>query len=138
MKSNRFYSIPYDNRNDFDIRRLRSMQGGIVAFGRWHALLGILYDKDGLVDASDAVTLDLLAEELDFRGNKSRDKVCEFLGDCATIGLIDLTAWTARRHVVCSGVVEVLDFRSKKSNAGGKGGRGKKKGSEEAAETCEE
>lgn len=138
MKSNRFYSIPYDNRNDFDIRRLRSMQGGIVAFGRWHALLGILYDKDGLVDASDDVTLDLLAEELDFRGNKAREKVCEFLDDCASIGLVDLTAWTARRHVVCSGVVEVLDFRSKKSSAGGKGGRGRKKDAEDVPDADEE
>lgn len=138
MKSNRFYSIPYDNRNDFDIRRLRSMQGGIVAFGRWHALLGILYDKDGLVDASDVVTLDLLAEELDFRGKQARDKLCEFLGDCASIGLIDLTSWSARRHVVCTGVVEALDFRAKKSNAGGRGGRGKKKGPEDAPEDDDE
>ena len=132
MKSNRFYSIPYDNRNDFDIRRLRSMQGGIIAFGRWHALLGILYDKDGLVDASDEVTIDLLAEELDFKGKQARDKLFEFLDDCAAIGLIELAAWSAGRHVVCSGVVEALDFRAKRSNAGGKGGRGKKKEAEDA------
>ena len=47
MDANRFFSIPYDNRNDVKMRRLRKRLGGYEGYGRWVALLGMLYDEHG-------------------------------------------------------------------------------------------
>ena len=56
MEGNRFFSVPYDIINDFKICRLMNISGGIVALGRWVALLGMLYDEHGLLDMNDAAS----------------------------------------------------------------------------------
>ena len=50
MDANRFFSIPFDNRNDVKMRRLRKRCGGFAAYGRWVALLGMLYDENGILE----------------------------------------------------------------------------------------
>ena len=66
MNANRYFSVPYDGRNDVTIRLLRKRAGGIVAYGRWVALLGILYDSDGIIRLEVPGMSELLQEELDF------------------------------------------------------------------------
>ena len=114
MDANRFFSVPYDNRNDVKIRRLRKMMGGIVAYGRWVALLGMLYDENGILDLSDQVMREIVSDELEL------DDVDEFFTGLATIGLIDADMYNELTHVVNSGVCDEIEYRKRKSEAGKK------------------
>ena len=137
MDANRFFSIPYDATHDFKIRRLKIKGGGIIAYGRWVALLGMLYDEHGLIDLNDNATnlvvqmeLELLTEEM--------PKFFELL---AEVGLIDSELYHSLNHVVNSGVCEELEYRKQKSEAGKKGlenrwGKGKKPDKTRANSNC--
>lgn len=115
MKADRFFSVPYDNRNDVKIRRLRKRLGGYAGYGRWVALLGMLYDENGILDMNNQEMREIVAEELDL------DDVDEFFTVLSDIGLIDKELYHGLSHVVNNGVVEQIEYRRKKSSAGKKG-----------------
>ena len=115
MDANRFFSVPYDNRNDVKMKRLRKRLDGYAAYGRWVALLGMLYDENGILDMSCQDMRDIVADELDL------EDVDEFFTALADIGLIDKELYHGLSHVVNNGVVEQIEYRVKKSNAGKKG-----------------
>ena len=116
MDANRFFSVPYDNRNDVKIRRMRKRMGGIVAYGRWVALLGMLYDEGGILDMNDMTMIEIVAEELEL------DDIDEFFTDLASIGLIDKELYHSLGHVVNNGVCKEIEYRKLKSEAGKKSG----------------
>ena len=116
----RFFSVPYDIINDFKIRRLMHISGGIVALGRWVALLGMLYDEHGLLDLNDASSVRLVAETLQL------DDVDEFMLQLAECKLIDSELYRLTGHVVNHGVCDELEYKKTKSEAGKQGGRPKK------------
>ena len=115
MNANRYFSVPYDGRNDVTIRILRKREGGLVAYGRWVALLGMLYDSDGILQLEKPNVAELLAEELEF---SNESELREYLETLADLGLIDATAYTARNHVINAGVVKEIDYYRAKSEAG--------------------
>ena len=118
MDANRFFSVPFDNRNDMKILRMRKRLGGIVAYGRWVALLGMLYDEGGIIDMSDGVTPDIVADELEF---DSVEDVNAFFETLADVGLIETDLYKSLHHVVNDGVCREIEYRRKKSEAGKKG-----------------
>ena len=120
MDANRFFSVPYDNRNDVKMKRLRKRLGGYAAYGRWVALLGMLYDENGILDMNCQDMREIVADELDL------EDVDEFFIGLADIGLIDKELYHGLSHVVNKGVVEQIEYRVKKSEAGKLGGRPKK------------
>lgn len=113
MRADRFFSVPYDNRNDTKMTMLR-MKYGYAGYGRWIALLGMLYDEDGLIDISDGMMRELLARQLEL------DDIDGFLSFLAQIGLIERDMYSMG-HVVNHGVCDELDYRKRKSDAGKKG-----------------
>lgn len=131
MKGNRFYSIPYDARNDPKMKVLRRKCGGIAAFGRWQALLGILYDEDASIDLSDETMHEVIEAELELKGSKLDD----FIEELVSIGWIDAGRWKSERHVVSASVYEQLHYKAKQSSNGSKGGRGRKRVSESETES---
>ena len=120
MDANRFFSVPFDNRNDVKMKRLRKRLGGYAGYGRWVALLGMLYDENGILDLNCQDMREIVADELDLTD------VDEFFTELAEIGLIDKELYHGLSHVVNKGVVEQIDYRKKKSEAGKQGGRPKK------------
>ena len=115
MDANRFFSVPYDNRNDMKILRMRRKLGGIAAYGRWVALLGMLYDEGGVLDMSDEDMVAVVADELEL------DDVDAFFVGLAKVGLIEGDLYDSMRHVVNDGVCREIEYRRKKSEAGKKG-----------------
>ena len=115
MKADRFFSVPYDNRNDVKMRLVRKMLGGYAGYGRWVALLGILYDQHGRLDMNDELWRGIIADELEL------DDVDEFFDVLAQIGLIDAEMYHSMSVVVNGGVCEQLDYKKQKSEAGQKG-----------------
>lgn len=115
MDANRFFSIPYDNRNDVKMRRLRKRLGGYEGYGRWVALLGMLYDEHGILDMTKRDMQEIVAEELDL------DDVDEFFIELGKLGLIDEEVYRSLGHVVNHGVCDEIEYRRKKSEAGKKG-----------------
>lgn len=115
MDANRFFSVPYDNRNDTRILRLRRREGGIAAYGRWVSLLGMLYDEHGLLDLNDEDTRWMVSRELEL------EDVDGYMESLASVGLIDMELWSVFRHVVNDGVCDEIEYRRAKSEAGKKG-----------------
>ena len=120
MDANRFFSVPYDNRNDVKMKRLRKRLGGYAAYGRWVALLGMLYDEKGILDMSDAEMVEIVCEELEL------DDADHFFTVLADIGLIDKELYHSMNHVVNRGVLEQIEYRVSKSNAGKKSGEARR------------
>lgn len=112
MKGNRFYSIPYDARNDPNMKWLRRKFGGIVAYGRWQALLGILYDQGGTVDLSDEVMRGIVSEELELKGSG----LDEWIKGLVAVGWLDQTAWESFGKIHSKSVCEQLAFQEGQSN----------------------
>lgn len=120
MDANRFFSVPYDNRNDVKMKRLRKRLGGYAGYGRWVALLGMLYDEKGILDMSDAEMREIVCEELEL------DDADHFFTVLADIGLIDKELYHSMNHVVNRGVLEQIEYRVNKSNAGKKSGEARR------------
>lgn len=120
MDANRFFSVPYDNRNDVKMRRLRKRLDGYAGYGRWVALLGMLYDEKGILDMSDAEMVEIVCEELEL------DDADHFFTVLADIGLIDKELYHSMNHVVNRGVLEQIEFRVNKANAGKKSGEARR------------
>jgi len=115
MDANRFFSVPYDNRNDVKILRIRRRLGGMAAYGRWVALLGMLYDEGGVLDMNDQDMRDIVADELEL------EDVDGFFTELAKVGLIEKELYHSMNHVVNDGVCSEIEYRKKKSEAGKKG-----------------
>ena len=115
MDARRFYSVPWDGYDDIGMKRLRRKHGGVAAYGRWHVMLGILYDAGGRI-ALDEDVMQLLEEELEF----GRDELTSFLDDLAKLGwisqeLLDIGVVSSK------GVCDQLEFLSSSSYYGKKG-----------------
>lgn len=123
MNANRFFSVPYDNRNDVTIKLLRHNANGLYGYGRWVALLGMLYDSHGCMRLEVPGMANILVSELEFADN---DELLEYLDTLSDLGLIDATAWKARNTIVNKGVCNELEYRRERSEIGKKGGRPKK------------
>lgn len=107
--------MPYDNRNDVKMLRVRKLLGGYAGYGRWVALLGMLYDENGMLDMNDQDMRDVVAEQLEL------DDVDGFFSTLSRIGLIDRTLYETMSHVVNKGVADELEYRNQKKAAGKKG-----------------
>ena len=114
MRGGKFYSIPYDARCSVETRYVRRKAGGIAAFGRWIALLGILYEQDGGIDLSDDVMRLVIEDELELKGYK----LDEFIGTIAQIGWIEPGPWKERQHVISKGVCDQLEFKRRAAESG--------------------
>lgn len=123
MKADRFYSVPYDARANTKMLMLRNVQGGIVAFGRWQALLGMLFDADGRIDTKQTGARLMLMHELEF---DTAEELDTFISDCIDCQLLSAEAWEQWRTVVSPGVLEQLEYRRTRAEAGKMGGRPKK------------
>ena len=117
MDANRFFSINYDNRNDITIKRMRKSMGGIAAYGRWVALLGMLYDSDGILDMNDQCMREIVAEELEV------DDVDAYFLELCRLGLVDAELYNSTNHVSNRGVCDELAYHKAKREAGKLGGR---------------
>lgn len=137
MDANRFYSIPFDARNDTSMLKLRRKQGGIVAFGRWQALLGMLFDEDGIIDINDPDDRKVIEGEIELRGAKFDG----FIEACVGYGLLS-AEWWALGKIASTGVCDELEFKrqqkNQKSEAGKKGAAAKKAKAEAAAKAAAE
>lgn len=129
MDAQRFFSVAYDSRNHPKVDMLRSLEGGIVAYGRYIALLGILYDmgngirlSDGM-DGLDPTMAAYMMRQLEF---DDLDDFEHFVGSLAKVGLIDAEAWEREATITSASVGKEIAFRKAKSNAGKMGGRPKK------------
>ena len=114
MKADRFFSVHYDIRHNPKIDLLRDLEGGMVAFGRWMALLSILYDVDGLYDINSKAKKRYLAKELELR---NEDDLDGFLHSCAECDLLS-PELLDMGHVVSPGVSEQLEYYKQKSEIG--------------------
>lgn len=125
MNPNRFYSVPFDARNNTKILRLGVLQKNkMQAFGRWMALLGMLYDEHGVIDMADPATREVVASELCF---SKPEQAVKFIEDCVSAGLLDASMWQIGCHVVSNGVADELAYRKDKSDAGRQGGKTSKR-----------
>lgn len=133
MNANRFFTVPFDCRNDTKMLRLGKLQRGKMrAFGRWMSLLGMLYDDDGIIDVSNDTTFSIVMDELEFRQPGDLEV---FLNNCSEVGLIDSELWVTMQHVVNPGVTKQLAYRTAQSSNGKSGGRGKRRVNESETES---
>lgn len=117
MKAGRFFSMAFDIRHNPKIELLRDAQGGMVAFGRWVALMGILYDVGGVYVIETLPKRRYLIRELELADETA---LRDFLQACADAELIDAGMLEAGR-VVSAGICEQLEYYKQKSEAGKKG-----------------
>ena len=120
MNANRFFSIPFDNRNDVTMRRMKKRMDGIAAYGRWVSLLGMLYDADGILDLNDIAIREIVAEELELTD------VDEYFTELAELGLIDSSLYHTKTLVANRGVCDELAYREDKKQAGIKSGEARR------------
>ena len=118
MDANRFYSVPWDGYNDMGMKLLRRKYGGVAAYGRWHALLGILYDAGGRIELTEDVSM-LLEDELEFDSQKDLN---EFLGDLAKLDWINADM-LGMGVLGSSSVIDQLEYRRRKAEAGAAGAK---------------
>lgn len=117
MKAGRFFSMAYDIRHNPKIELLRDDQGGMVAFGRWVALMGILYDVGGVYAIETKAKRRYLVRELEF---SDEAELAGFLNACAECELIDPAMLEADR-IASAGICDQLEYYRQKSEAGKKG-----------------
>lgn len=129
MQDKRYYSVSYDERNYPEIRLLRNMAGGLIAYARWEVLKQLLYSFDGCIALDDENVVPLVMDELEF---KTKEELTKYLDACRACKLIDREAYT-RDMVISPEVAEQLAYLSERSEAGKKGGRPRKKGNEKAS-----
>lgn len=129
MQDKRYYSVSYDERNYPEIRLLRNMAGGLIAYARWEVLKQLLYSFDGCIALDDENVVPLVMEELEF---KTKEELTKYLDACRACKLIDREAYT-RGMVVSPEVIDTIEYLAERSEAGKKGGRPRKKGNEKAS-----
>ena len=102
--------------------KLRRKHGGIAAYGRWQALLGVLYDEGGTIDITDEDNLAMVEQEIELEGAE----LDAFIESCVKYGLLSAELWgigTIGSRGVCDELEYRREMRDKKSNAGRKGGQ---------------
>lgn len=131
MDAQRFFPVAYDSRNHPKVRMMRMLGDGIAEYGRYLALLGILYDLGNRLfvgepgdERGDAAAA-YLAAELDLPDAAAAR---EWLRSAASCGLVDEGALEEFGTVASGGVGRQLDYRASKARAGRSGGRPKGKG----------
>lgn len=120
MKAGKFFPVPYMGHTDPVIQGLMHLEGGVAAYGRWHILLGLMYDMDGVIKLTDT-NLAVLQANMDLDG----EGLESFLSTCAELGLIDQN-FLNKREVISEGVIDQLEFKARKAAAGRMGGRPKR------------
>lgn len=111
------FPVDFDAFHARDVRILRRLQGGVIAYGRWMVLLGILYQADGLFSLDEMAMMDLM-EELEMEAGE----VELFLSDCAKLGMIS-QEHLSRGIVASDGVCRQLAYIEQQREHGRKGGR---------------
>lgn len=114
MQDKRYYSVSYDERNYPEIRLLRNMAGGLIAYARWEVLKQLLYSFDGCIALDDQNVVPLVMDELEF---KTQEELTKYLDACRACKLID---WDAleRGSIVSYEVADQLEYLQNKSEAG--------------------
>ena len=123
MQDKRYYSVSYDERNYPEIRLLRNMAGGLIAYARWEVLKQLLYSFDGCIALDDVNVVPLVMAELEF---ETKEELTEYLDVCRACKLIDREAYT-RDMVISPEVAYQLAYLAECREAGKKGGRPRKK-----------
>jgi hypothetical protein len=132
MDAQRFFSVAFDVRNHPKLVELGIRQGNrMEALGRWVALLGILYDRHGVLSLgtefaqNGEVTpkVEMLMRELDFADGSG---LAAFIADLAECDLVDGRLWRELGDVASEGVAEQIAYLKRKSDAGKMGGRPRK------------
>lgn len=114
MQDKRYYSVSYDERNYPEIRLLRKMAGGLIAYARWEVLKQLLYSFDGCIALDDANVVPLVMDELEF---KTQEELTKYLDACKACKLIDWDA-LSRGSIVSYEVADQIEFLQNKSEAG--------------------
>lgn len=122
MNSIETFPVPVRGHADPVIQALMLECGGVAAYGRWHILLGMLYDSDGVIRLSP-VSKAVMMANLQFDDLKDLEEFIETLSD---LNLID-PGMLERDEIINSGVCKQLDYIEKKANAR----RKKKEGEDE-------
>ena len=112
--------MAYDSRNHPKVRMLRMRGDGIAEYGRYVALLGILYDMGNRIDATDDAMLEYLAYELDLRDG---GETAEWLRAAAGCGLIDPGALEEFGVVTSNGVGRELEYKAERVASAKKAGK---------------
>lgn len=120
MKSNRFFTIAFDARNSSKMRYVeRKVGDGLLTFGRWIALLGMLHEQDGAIDLSAPVMREVVRDELEFANDEELDAFVEAIAD---VRWVDPGMWHDKRHLISENVIGQIEYRKKRAEAGRKGG----------------
>lgn len=120
MKAGKFYPVPYMGHLEPDVQELMEVQGGLIAYARWHILLGFMYEYDGAITLTDT-RRNVLARNLQLDG----EGLDSFLASCAEIGLID-AGFLDKGKVTSNGVQGQVDFKKTKADAGRKSGEARR------------
>ena len=128
MNANRFYSVPLDGHQRIDVQRLMDMLDGFAAYGRWHALLEVIFQAGGRIEL-DGVWRGILEREL----RLDADGLREFLAACAECGMLagDLLELGV---VTSNGIAEQLEFKKSKREAQAKSVESRKANKEKSKE----
>lgn len=134
MDAQRFFPVAYDSRNHPKVRMMRMQGEGIAEYGRYVALLGILYDLGNRVfvgepgdERGDAMAA-YVAMELDLPDTAAAR---EWLRRAAACGLIDEGALDEFGTVTSGGVGKQLEYKAERARCGKRGGRPRKKKAEQ-------
>ena len=117
MKAQRFFSMSYDIRNHPKIAMLKANAGGIAAFGRWVALMGILYDSGGAFPVDSPARRAYLVRELELQDDSALTAFLDVCADCELISRELLGAGS----IASAGICDQLEYFRQKSEAGRKG-----------------
>lgn len=114
------FPVPVRGHADPKIQALMLQAGGVAAYGRWHILLGLLYDSDGRIPLDDVSRAVLQANmQVDADGLQA------FLDLCASLDLID-AGMLQRGTLTSNGVCRQLEYIAERRRTGKMGGRPKK------------
>lgn len=122
MEATRFYPVAYDARNNPKVLMLRALQGGIVAYGRFHVLLALLYDQHGRIDMKKAGMSEVLQREMELSAEELEAFVC----DCIDCGLLSAEAWEQWHVIMSESVLSQLEYSATKAKAGKMGAEARK------------
>lgn len=115
MKAGRFLAHSYDARNNTKLKVLRKILG-FEGYGRFWALVEVLYDSNGVFMVDKPIFKQVLADELEM----TVAELDEFLSVCAECDLIDAGLLSVG-HVASKTVCEQLEYDKAKAESGKKG-----------------
>lgn len=124
MKSSKFFTVPYDVAHTSEMRYVRKRCGGLIAFGRWMALLGIMYEQDGKVDPNDPVMREVVMEELEIAEDEELDALLDALG---SVDFVSAQLLAEHGVLTSNGVLQQVAYKRERSAAGKKGGEASEK-----------